>query len=297
MTQAPSAVTNAEYVLSLINSLSETVSGGAPASLLAFSWVSVAHATEGWNTALNSAVEAGYVECAGPQVRVTRAGYAALCEAEPPLLEYDAMHAAAYGGPPTEYALRNRVLALFESTEGETLTAAEADQRWRAMQFRAGDLRDSLDLLLRDRHAKMRRLGGTRFKLADDGVRYRQGRSADDVLQADAPMLDPENLGAPGANDQALMVLSIYTFDRNPDRPASVDEIDYRLERYTLPKHLRHLAIELLHRHGYIDPVADGVQYVLTPDGESFLSKVRANSKLQTMATAVLKPVITGAAE
>jgi len=261
----------ASQVLNIIDRESRGVVRGIERTVLAFKWRFMGLADETLPGAVDTLLREGLLRVAGPMLRLTVVGYARLTAAEvgaAPALPDAPVQGS---GRPTEYGVRGKLLGVFRTQgvgAGGKLTAGELNRYWEVAGYRAGDLRNGLDLLMRDGHSKVGRFSKTVFRLEKDGDQYARGSNAPEWLAKEAVALERENLSKQGIPDRVLCILAARQFLESSGKPRNRawSEVDYLLERYELPEFARFHAYELLHRLGYAE-AADDKTLRLTPKG------------------------------
>jgi hypothetical protein len=276
----------ANDALNLINRASRSVTRGIEREVLGFKWSFHQLPATALEPAIERLIADGWLTAVQRTLRLTALGYARMTA---PAIVDDGRELAtpaARSGRSTEYGVRNRVLSVFRgrrSTTGSKLGAEDLGRFWQAAEYRASDLRDGLDVLLRDGELKMGRFGKTVFRLEEDGYRYTQGPEAPPSFLPHAPAVEARNLRAKSSSDLTLCVLAAYQFRaQRAARPLSLSELDYLLERYRLPAFARFHAVELLHRLGYARIADEGGGLVLTGEGRE-LQRLAESGVMQSL--------------
>lgn len=218
----------------------------------------------------------------GDTLWLTPEGYRAILErfknAEEFTGEAGAPGAPRNEGPPSEYALRTRVLDIFrEAGVGKRghIAAEDLNRFWSVSGRRADELRHGLDILMRDGYVRIGRFRKTLFRLQSEGARYLKGRPAPEALESLAQPAVSDERHFKTLPDESLLVLAVHVFKQRralPPRSLSFGELEYGLDDYELPAFAQFHAAELLHRFGYVDLHDDGaLQITLTDEGRGLL--------------------------
>lgn len=271
----------ANQVLNIIDTESQGAVRGIEHAVLAFKWRFLGLADETLPQAIDTLLKDGFLRVAGPMLRLTRSGYARLIAPNVPAAAPLPTGQGQGNGRPTEYSIRGKLLGVFRTQglgSGGKLSAGELNRYWEVAGYRAGDLRNGLDLLMRDGHSKVGRFSKTVFRLEKDGDQYARGSNAPEWLAKEAVALERENLSKQGIPDRVLCILAARQFLESSGklRHRAWSEVDYLLERYELPEFARFHAYELLHRLGYAEATEDkmlrltaaGYDLVKSSDGE-----------------------------
>lgn len=259
-------------VLNILDAECQGVVRGIEKAVLAFKWRFIGLADTSLPAALDTLLREDLLQEAGSQLRLSIAGYRRLIAADVATVAAPPLPASAAGfGRPTEYGIRGKLLSVFRTQglgAGGKLSAGELNRYWEVAGFRAADLRNGLDLLMRDGHSKVGRFSKTLFRLESDGDRYARGHTAPEWLAKEAIALEEQNLRQQGIPDRVLCILAARQFLESSGKlcDRAWSEVDYLLERYELPEFARFHAYELLHRLAYAEP-AGGNMLRLTPKG------------------------------
>lgn len=175
---------------------------------------------------------------------------------------------------PSEYALRRAVLDVFREFEvGERgeLSAGLLRSIWSSSGRRAGELRHSLDLLMRDRYLRLGRLDKTVFLLQSDGARYLAGREPPPELQRLAPLARDADRQIHSVPDDNLLVLAAQAFRMQqalPPRALSYGELVHGLSMLEVPEFQHFHACDLIHRVGAAQIIdTESMRFELTEAG------------------------------
>lgn len=264
-------------VLSVVNALSRPVVLGVDPQLLNFRLRQL-QPDHDFREAIAALLDEGWLEQEqhSRKLRFSALGYQRVIERQALVVETATADVADRDSQqaPSEFLLRQRVLAIYaedEAEAGSSLSAEQINQYWSAAGFRAEELRHALDILLRDGYLRLRRFGRTRFRLQQGGARYLAGRSPPAALQALAPEACRADCNRHSVADEALLIYASHVFRLRKalaPRSLSFGELDYQLEALELPAYLRFHAADLLYRYQYAELHDDGsLQFTLSERG------------------------------
>lgn len=257
-------------ILNLINQDSRDLVGGVSLQLIAYHWSLMQGDETGLADAYERLIGESLIREVGDRCLLTPTGYAQLLDPECAEVEVEsASELHRHGGRPTEYSLRAVLLDVLTRGGGKSVRLDELTERWAVSGLRAGELRDAIDLLIRDQLASLTGLRRRSLTLTKDGTAYVNGRKPPQVLIQMAPPLDESELRSRGVEARTLCMLAAYaTGEAAQTRSVSFGEVSYRLERLKIPTHRVFHAIELAHRLGHIDFDDDTQTIHLTRSGD-----------------------------
>lgn len=268
-------------VLNLLDAESPAVTAGVELSVLEFAWNRHGHTDKALARALDLLAQEGLVAMAHGCLRLSTSGYQRVL-ADVPEIEAPAAAPHQSQGTDTEYGLRNAVLAVMRSRglgANAKISAGELNQLWEVARQRAADLRTGLDLLMRDGHVKLSRLGKTRFRLEKDGYLYMTGREAPPEFVGEALRVDDDNLAQSSVSDMTLCVLIAQLYRETRSKQAlSFGVTLFLLEQYKLPEFATFHGLDVAHRRGYLDWDAKLRGFVITESGRQLQRKIESTT-------------------
>ncbi|MDP3857816.1 MAG: hypothetical protein Q8Q73_08660 [Stagnimonas sp.] len=285
---------DANQVLNILDSECRGVVQGIERVVLEFKWRLLGRPDEALARALARLLDDGLLRPVGGLLRLTALGYARLTSPEVDVLSTAAAPDPAVALTPTEYGVREKLLAVFRARgvgPGGRLSVSELSRCWEVARYRATDLRSGLELLMRDGHAKLGRFGQTQVRLENDGHQYLSGLPAPTWMARESVALAAENLCRQSLPDQVLCILAARKFHdaSGREQERSLYELDYLLERYELPDFARFHACELLHRLGYAELLAEGPALRLTNSGRALVLLAETSNVVQWSVQQALK--------
>lgn len=269
---------HANMVLNLVDRESRSVAQGLERRVLEFKWSFHQLPAHTLAPAVGRLCLDGLLFSIGNVLRLTPRGYGLLTA--PGIRENAETFLAGMreSGPPSEFGIRNRILSVFAHhgmKAGDRLGRDEINRFWQVAHYRASQLQDGLELLLRDGAIKMARLLKAYIRLEKDGERYMNGRATPDWLFRHSPKLEEGNLKRRTVSDRTLRMMVAHQFGEARDtRSVSPEELDYLLERHELPAFARFHAIDLAWRLGDVDTV-DAVGLRITDQGRSLQAELQ----------------------
>ena len=268
-------------VLNLLDTESPAITAGVELSVLEFAWNRHGHADKALARALDLLAQEGLVAVANGCLRLSASGYQRIL-ADVPEIELPVAVQHQSQGTDTEYGLRNAVLAVMRSRglgANAKISAGELNQLWEVARQRAADLRTGLDLLMRDGHVKLSRLGKTRFRLEKDGYLYMTGREAPGDFLGDAVPVAEQNLAQTTVSDLTLCVLIMHQYRGGRRAQAlSFGVTSFLLEQYKLPEFAAFHGLDVAHRRGYLDWDAKRSGFVITEAGTELQSRIESTT-------------------
>lgn len=246
-------------ILHWLDAHSVSVTQGLPAQLLNKRWEQAGRSTAQLGPALKLLFDQDWVaitpDLDPPHLRFSSEGFRKLIEA--PLIEEPdvaveaitepapvvaapaaerpvtvaspAPAAAAFRGP-SELRLRNDILGVYRELKlkaGARLIGMTLSRYWQELGNRAGDLRDGIDVLVRDGFLQPRMVGiDKHWMLTEEGAHFMAGIQTPASLSRLAPALDKISL-TPPADELRLLTARVIVAELDPGQ----SRIDYGVLR------------------------------------------------------------------
>ena len=243
-------------ILHWLDAHSVSVTQGLPAQLLNKRWEQAGRSTAQLGPALKLLFDQDWVaitpDLDPPHLRFSSDGFRRLIEApvidepevgveaiaepapvarpavEPPIVAASPAAAAATAASrgPSELRLRNDILGVYRELKlkaGARLIGMTLSRYWQELGNRAGDLRDGIDVLVRDGFLQPRMVGiDKHWMLTEEGARFMSGAQTPAALSRLAPALDRIS-PAPPVDELRLLTARVIVAELDPGQ----NRLDY----------------------------------------------------------------------